>query len=90
MTTLVGALAPLADCWHHGGGGWFLFPLFWIVVIVLIVWAFRRGRWGRPGGPHRHRQSAAEVLEHRFARGEIDDEEFRRRRSVLGDEEEPR
>lgn len=84
MTLLTGALAPLAD-WHHGGGPWCLFfPLFWIAVIVFVVWMFRRGRWAGPRGPHR-RQSAAETLEHRFARGEIDDEEFRRRRSVLGD-----
>lgn len=79
MTLLAGALAPLADCWHHGGGGWFLFPLFWIAVILLVLFLVRRGR-------HHHHQSAAEVLEGRFARGEIDDDEFRRRRSVLGDE----
>jgi putative membrane protein len=93
MTLLAGALAPLADCWHHGWGGpWFLFfPLFWIAVVVFVLWLLRRGRWGGPwrGGPgYRHRQSAAEVLEHRFARGEIDDEEYRRRRDVLGREEE--
>ena len=91
MTTLLsGALAPLADWhWHHGGGPWcLLFPLIWIAVIVFVVWMFRRGRWGGPRGPHRHRQSAAEALEHRFARGEIDGEEYRRRRSVLGDTEE--
>jgi putative membrane protein len=85
MTLLAGALAPLADCWHHGGGGWFIFPLIWIAVIVFVVWMFRRGRWGGPRRPHH--QSAAEVLEHRFARGEIDDDEYRRRRSVLGAEE---
>ncbi|HWH20579.1 MAG TPA: SHOCT domain-containing protein [Solirubrobacterales bacterium] len=86
MTLLAGALAPLADCWHHGGGGWFLFPLFWIALIVFLVWMFRRGRWCRPGH-HHHRETAAEALEHRFARGEIDDDEYRRRRSVLGGEE---
>jgi putative membrane protein len=87
MTSLTGAFAPLADCWHHGGWGgpWFL--IVWIVLIVFVVWVFRRGGWCRPGR-HHHRQSAAEALEHRFARGEIDDEEFRRRRSVLGDGDE--
>jgi putative membrane protein len=88
MTLLAGALAPLADCWHHGWGGpWFLFfPLFWIAVVVFVLWLLRRGRWGGPwrGGPgYRHRQSAAEVLEHRFARGEIDDEEYHARQGVL-------
>ncbi len=90
MTLLAGALAPLADCWHHGGGGWwFVFPLFWIALIVFLVWMFRRGRWYGPRYRHHHyrEQSAAEVLEHRFVRGEIDDDEYRRRRSVLGPEE---
>ncbi|HEY2054039.1 MAG TPA: SHOCT domain-containing protein [Solirubrobacterales bacterium] len=89
MTLLTGALAPLADCWHHGWGGgpWFLlFPLFWIAVVVFVIWFARRRRWGRTS--HWHRESAIEVLEHRFARGEIDDDEYRRRRSVLGGEEE--
>jgi putative membrane protein len=86
MTLLAGALAPLADCWHHDGGPWFLlFPLFWIAVIVFIVWLFRRRRWGRPH--HWHRTSAVELLEQRFARGEIDAEEYRARRSVLGTDE---
>jgi putative membrane protein len=90
MDLLTGALAPLADCWHHGWGGgpWFLIPLFWIAVVVLIIWLFRRGPWRRYGRPyHQRQQSAAEVLEHRFARGEIDDDEYRRRRSTLGGDE---
>lgn len=83
MTLPTGALAPLADCWHHGGGPWFpFFPLFWIVVILFVFWLLRRGRWFRPR--HFRHQSAAEALEHRFARGEVDEEEYRRRRSVLG------
>jgi len=87
MTLLAGALAPLAD-WHHRGGPWcLLFPLFLIAAILFAVWMFRRGRWCGPGRPHR-RQSAAEALEHRFARGEIDDDEYRRRRSVLDDSKE--
>ena len=85
MTLLSGALAPLADCCHHGWGGpWFL--IIWIALIIFVVWLLRRVGWRGPRGPHR-RQSAAEVLDHRFARGEIDDDEFRRRRSVLGGEE---
>jgi putative membrane protein len=85
MTLLTGALAPLADCWHHGGP-WFIGPLFWIAVIVVVILLLRRRGFCRPGRTHHH-QSAPEVLENRFARGEIDDDEFRRRRSVLGGED---
>lgn len=80
-------LVPLAD-WHHDGPGWwFLFPLFWILVIVAIVLLLRRGRpWGPrywAAGPQAPRETAAEVLERRFAEGEISSEEYRQRRSVL-------
>jgi putative membrane protein len=85
MSLLTGAVAPLADCCHHGWGGpWFIF--IWIALIVFVVWLVRRGGWRGPRGPYRHQQTAAELLDHRFARGEIDDDEYRRRRSVLGDE----
>lgn len=77
-------LVPLAD-WHHDGPGWwFLFPLFWVLVIAGLFFLFRRrGPWS----PHRYyqppRESAAELLERRFAAGEISGEEYRERRSVL-------
>ena len=40
----VGAVLSLADGWHHGWGGgpWFLlFPLFWGLVILTIIWLVR-------------------------------------------------
>lgn len=80
-------LIPLAD-WHHDGPGWwFLAPLFWILVVLAIVVLLRRGRWWGPRywgpGHHARRESAAELLERRFAEGEISSEEYRERRSVL-------
>ncbi len=56
--------------------------VFWGSVIVLVVWATRSFRsgdqqaGGRGAGPD-------EVLAERYARGEIDDEEFHRRRELL-------
>jgi putative membrane protein len=81
------ALIPIAN-WHHGGPGWWLFfPLFWILVIVAIFVLLRRSRrWGpRYWGPghYARRETAAELLERRFAAGEISSEEYRERRSVL-------
>lgn len=79
------------DGW--GAGGWLGMSLmmmmmvaFWGGLIALIVWAVRsatprqEGPWGpRVGSTER----ADEVLAERFARGEIDEEEFTRRRELL-------
>jgi len=54
--------------------------LFWVVIIVLVVTLVR----GRPPQSPRPRQpSAVAVLEERYARGEIDRDEFLERRAVL-------
>jgi putative membrane protein len=83
----------LAD--SDGPGWWIVFaPLGWFLVIatfivLLRVFVFRGGRWGAgwgggSGGPrYRGRMSAAEVLERRFAEGELSAEEYRERRAVL-------
>jgi putative membrane protein len=63
---------------HYHDGRWFpLFPLLflglWIAVVVTFV---RRRR-------HWHHQSGESVLAERYARGEIDESEYRDRRAVL-------
>ncbi|HEY1330519.1 MAG TPA: SHOCT domain-containing protein [Actinomycetota bacterium] len=63
-----------------GAGPWFLFfPLFWIAILVGVGLLFRRGRG------HWHSNSGAAVLAERYARGEITEEEYRQRRTVLRD-----
>jgi len=60
------------------GGG--LMWLFWILVILALVWlavALVRGSSGRMS------KSALEILDERFARGEIDREEFEKMREAL-------
>lgn len=59
-----------------------LWIVFWVVVIMVIVRLVRRSN------RHLERGSAAlDVLEERYARGEITREEFQERRAVLrGDE----
>jgi putative membrane protein len=71
--------------WHHDGPGWWIVfvPLFWFAVIAGIVLLLRsRGGWGPPPVGS-HRESALDVLDGRYARGEIDVDEYRERRSVL-------
>lgn len=58
--------------------------VFWGGLVALAVWAFRS--FGRPPGPDRPAGApvdALAILEARFARGEIDQGEFERRRDVL-------
>jgi putative membrane protein len=62
------------------GGGWILFPLFWVLLIVGIVFLVRgRGGSWTDGG----RETAIDVLDRRFAAGELGPEEYRERRAVL-------
>jgi putative membrane protein len=84
--TVIGAVLPLADGWHHGWGGpWFLlFPLFWGLVILGIIWIVRGSppwRRGRSGAPRV--ETGIEALERRFAEGGLSVEDYRERRAVL-------
>ncbi len=62
------------------GGGWFLFPLFWALLIVGIVFVVS-GR-GAPWKGSR-RETGIDILERRFAEGDLNLKEYRERRSVL-------
>jgi len=77
------------------GGGWYgmiLGPLFMILVLAAVIAAaVLLVRWlGGPWHATPPRQAGAErapldLLKERFARGEIDKEEFEERRRVLAD-----
>jgi uncharacterized membrane protein len=86
---------PFGDC--HPSGWWILAPLGWFLVIATFFvfirfLVFRRRGWGGPwaygpGGSWRGgRISAGEILERRFAEGELSATEYRERRKVLEDE----
>lgn len=71
---------------HMWGGGYGMFGglmmiVFWGVIIALIFFAVR---WfsekERTSGSNAH-----DILRDRFARGEIDEEEFRKRKAALDD-----
>lgn len=74
--------------WYHDGmgpGGWILMTLamvaFWALVVFAVVALFRGTQ--RSGEPTVDRRDPIQVLDERFARGEIDEDEYHARSSVL-------
>lgn len=59
--------------------------LFWGGILAFIAWAITRFFPGQRGGepPGARTDSAEELLRGRFARGEIDAEEYEERRRIL-------
>ncbi len=67
-----------------GWGGMFFFPLIPIIFLGLLVWLIVflvRGGSGRDGIAES--ATALDILQARFARGEIDQTEYEERRDVL-------
>ncbi|HEX9770367.1 MAG TPA: SHOCT domain-containing protein [Kiloniellales bacterium] len=77
--------------WDGGWHGWFFGPIMMIVffavavavVVLLVRWLGGPGHgggWHAPPG-----KTPLDILKERFARGEIDKEEFEERRRLLGE-----
>ncbi len=71
-----------------GVGSWTMMAvmmvIFWGAVITVFLWVIRRGRPEvRGGAPATSDSGADRELAERFARGEIDEAQFIRARSVL-------
>ncbi len=69
--------------WGMGPVGWVFMALFWIVIIGLLVWAAVSLLPGTRGGNRARPESPEEILDRRFALGEIDVEQYRRTREEL-------
>lgn len=77
--------------WNGGWAGWFVGPVMMLlflaaavaVVVLLVRWLGGNGHGHSGAGNHGRNRPALEILEQRFARGEIDEEEFRRRKQAL-------
>lgn len=61
-----------------GIGGGFMW-LIWIVLILVVAWLLV----GLAGSRKAGEKSPRELLDQRFARGEIDEAEYRKRRDIL-------
>jgi putative membrane protein len=95
--SLITATSASLAAHHSGGWGggpgfglWFLLiPLFWIVLLGVLFAVFGR-RWRRAAeagyGPRGHlgpARQAESTLAERFAKGDIDETEYRARLEVL-------
>lgn len=85
-----GRAATMMGWYHDGGGGagWLVMTLamlaFWVLVVGAVVMLFRdtgRGRTSAPTAP----ADPWQILDERFARGQIGPEEYRERRAVLAE-----
>lgn len=80
--------------WDGGPGPWILFfPLIWAAVVLGVVtvlrrtaWRGRRGPWRTPADAGPSGDSPIAMLGRRFASGEIDEDEYWRRLSVLDEQ----
>jgi putative membrane protein len=80
-------LADAGGFGHMDGLGWSMMTMGWlfmVAVVGLIVWAVIRATSTSPRTVDDPAASARRILADRFARGEIDDEEYRRRSDELG------
>lgn len=70
-----------------GWGGWLMMTLvmvsFWAVVVWGLVAIFRGSSRDTDSAASTRRRDPMEILDERFARGEVDAEEYRARQAVL-------
>ena len=64
------------------GNGWFGMGLWWIVIVAVVVWLAWMAVRGRDGAARG--ESALEVLNKRYARGEIGRDEYEQKKRDIG------
>jgi putative membrane protein len=73
--------------WRGDDGGWMgwwwvFMPILFITLVAVITWAVVALTRRRPGD-REPRRDPQQILAERFARGEIDEAEYRRRLAIL-------
>jgi putative membrane protein len=71
----------MSDGFMTWGGGFMW--LFWIVLIVVFVMLIKSITGGSSSTDASHHETPLDILKKRYAKGEIDEEEFERRRKEL-------
>jgi putative membrane protein len=67
-----------------GWVGYVLMVIFWAVgTVAVVLWVKSWLEQGRPGSASREPESALEILKKRYARGEINKQEFDEKRKDL-------
>lgn len=61
------------------GFGW----IIGIAVVILIIWIITRTVNGSPNTPSQNNKSALDILNERYAKGEIDDKEYEEKANRL-------
>ena len=67
----------------HGMGVAWVWPLILVLGLAMVVWALIRAFRANPGHASGGTGSARQILQERFARGEITEQEYRERMRVL-------
>lgn len=70
--------------WGMGAGGWIAMTIFWVALLALIVWAVVRvfpSGSSRDAGPRP--ETPEEILDRRFAAGELDAPTYQEMRTTL-------
>ncbi|MDP2479165.1 MAG: hypothetical protein Q8W51_01205 [Candidatus Palauibacterales bacterium] len=87
-------MIQMSASWHREGlfmGMHGLWWLFWILTIVIVLWAFSRllGDGRDQAREERQRTTVEEILRRRFGEGTIGEEEFLRRMHLLHESRPP-
>ncbi len=72
--------------WHWGG--MWIFPMIMFVIMIVLMfifvgqWGWRPPWWG-PGGQGEESETSLEILKKRYAKGEVNKEEFEQMKKDL-------
>jgi putative membrane protein len=76
--------ATMMNGWDMSGWGWVWMTVMMLLIIAAAVWiAVVLARGGAMPGTRSEPQDPVTILDQRFARGEIDEDQYRRRRQML-------